>query len=415
MPEPKPYASVLKLLTAVIVCGGLFAGSAAHAQSEKDRIARLEQQIQALQKQLGKIAPGAVAAETSFQDNASDITVRLLALERSVEQLTGQVEEARFNGQRSARQLETLQDDVSLRLARIEQSLGLSGVPGAAPAALPPPQTQGQTLVPAPEAQTASVPPPAVTPTAPTTLASTTASRRLPDEINPEGPLSQPVASQPAARPLTPPAPVASSGAGSPEGVDSSGGFVIRTDAQGRPLPPDPNAPQASAPAAPEPPPQQAVPNAAPGPGPVTSGQIALGPAAVVRLPEGTPKAQYEFAFDFLKRQDYPRAESALREFLQKHPKDPLAGNAQYWLGETYYVRGDFQQAAVEFLSGYQKYPRSNKGPDNLLKLGIAMSKLNQTPGACTALGRLAKDYPDADQTVLKSAKAEFARLKCKA
>jgi tol-pal system protein YbgF len=147
----------------------------------------------------------------------------------------------------------------------------------------------------------------------------------------------------------------------------------------------------------------------------VNSGQIALAPAAAVKLPEGTPKQKYEFAFDFLKRQDYPRAETALREFLQQHPKDPLAGNAQYWLGETYYVRGDFQQAAVEFLSGYQKYPRTAKGADNLLKLGMSMSKLNQTPGACTALGRLAKDYPDADAQVLKSAKAEFARLKCKA
>ncbi len=131
-------------------------------------------------------------------------------------------------------------------------------------------------------------------------------------------------------------------------------------------------------------------------------------------MPDGTPKQQYDFAFDFLKRQDYPKAESALRDFLKKHPKDPLAGNAQYWLGETYYVRGDFQQAAVEFMAGYQNYPKTNKGPDNLLKLGMSMAKLNQSQGACTALGRIAKDYPDADADVLASAKSERAKMKCK-
>ena len=76
--------------------------------------------------------------------------------------------------------------------------------------------------------------------------------------------------------------------------------------------------------------------------------------------------------------------------------------------------RGDFQQAAVEFMVGYQNYPKTNKGPDNLLKLGMSMAKLNQTQGACTALSRIAKDYPDAPDTVLGSAKTERARLKCK-
>ena len=134
----------------------------------------------------------------------------------------------------------------------------------------------------------------------------------------------------------------------------------------------------------------------------------------MVSLPEGAPKQQYDFAFEFLKRQDYPKAESTLRDFLKRHPKDPLAGNAQYWLGETYFVRGDFQQAAVEFMAGYQNYPKTNKGPDNLLKLGMSMAKLNQAQGACTALGRLAKDYPDAAATLLTAAKTERTKLKCK-
>ena len=146
--------------------------------------------------------------------------------------------------------------------------------------------------------------------------------------------------------------------------------------------------------------------------GPVSS--ASLGSAAVaVALPNGTAKQQYDYAFDFLKRQDYARAEAALREFLKKNPKDALSGNAQYWLGESLYVRGDYQSAAQEFLTGYQTYPKGAKGPDSLLKLGMAMAHLNQQQGACTALGRIAKEYPDADDKIRTAAKTERTRLKC--
>ena len=390
-------------------------GGTAHAQSDKDvasRLAKVEQDLQRLQKQLPAGAKGAAGADATLQDSNSDLTVRILALERVVEQLTGQVEEAKFNSDRTARQVKILEDDLSLRVAKIEQSLGLTGGTVA-------PQQQGQ-LVPAP----ASATPPVTAPTP--TVASTPAPDSLPPELRTPtggGAMSQPVMSQPTARAIQPPAqtaaatpapiqtPAAAATAGA---VAAGGGFVIRTDAQGRPLPPDPNAPQVPPPAAPEPSAQQAAPKAAPAPGPVTSTQVASVPGATVALPDGSPKQQYDFAFDFLKRQDYPKAESALRDFLKKHPKDPLAGNAQYWLGETYYVRGDFQQAAVEFMAGYQNYPKTNKGPDNLLKLGMSMSKLNQSQGACTALSRIAKDYPDATAEVLASAKTERAKLKCK-
>jgi tol-pal system protein YbgF len=144
----------------------------------------------------------------------------------------------------------------------------------------------------------------------------------------------------------------------------------------------------------------------------VTAAGLGAAPVAVT-LPQGPPKQQYDYAFDFLKRQDYARAEAALREFLKRNPKDPLAGNAQYWLGESLYVRGDYQAAAVEFMNGYTNYPKSNKGPDNLLKLGLAMANLNQNQGACTALSRIPREYPDAPENVRKAAQAERVKLKC--
>ncbi len=406
-----PSASAILLLSLV--------GGAAEAQSDRDtanRLGKLEQEIQRLQRQLPRgAAVPADAAPAPAEESKGELTVRILALERTIEQLTGQIEETRFQSSRSAQQLQVLQDDISLRLARIEQSLGLSGSPvaqqGPTVAEPLPAGAEDRALVAAP-----SLPGPTGT------VAAVTGPGATSSAFSVDAPLSQPMMSQPTVQPpaVQPPAPRPTAlvpspapAAGTDEAVTAGGGFVIRTDAAGRPLPPDLNAPQVRPAPRPEPP-QQAVPQAAPRPGPVTSNQVAAVPGATVALPDGTPKQQYDFAFEFLKRQDYPKAEASLRDFLKRHPKDPLAGNAQYWLGETYYVRGDFQQAAVEFMAGYQNYPKTNKAPDNLLKLGMSMAKLDQSQGACTALGRLTKDYPDAPADLLKAARGERTRLKCK-
>ncbi|PKQ05426.1 MAG: hypothetical protein CVT72_09535, partial [Alphaproteobacteria bacterium HGW-Alphaproteobacteria-11] len=75
------------------------------------------------------------------------------------------------------------------------------------------------------------------------------------------------------------------------------------------------------------------------GPGPATAeGTLGTAPVASV-LPQGTPQVQYDFAIDLMKRGQYDQARAAFVEFLQLHPKDTLAGNAQYWLGETYYAQ----------------------------------------------------------------------------
>jgi tol-pal system protein YbgF len=138
-------------------------------------------------------------------------------------------------------------------------------------------------------------------------------------------------------------------------------------------------------------------------------------PAAVAALPAGgTPKEQYDQAFGLLRKGDYANAEVALSAFLKANPGNELAGNAQYWLGETYYVRGDLQKAAVAFLDGYRTYPKNSKAPDNLLKLGIAMGRLNQKTEACAALGRLISEYPQAPDVIKRRASAEREQLACK-
>ncbi len=126
-----------------------------------------------------------------------------------------------------------------------------------------------------------------------------------------------------------------------------------------------------------------------------------------------TPEEQYRHAFGLLSQANYGEAELALRTFVELNPQDPLAGNAKYWLGETFYVRQDYQQAAVTFAEAYQEYPNSGKAPDNLLKLGMSLSALGSKPDACGTFVELLKRYPNAAATVIQRAKQERQRLAC--
>lgn len=130
-------------------------------------------------------------------------------------------------------------------------------------------------------------------------------------------------------------------------------------------------------------------------------------------LSTGTPEEQYREAFGLLRKQDFPAAEAALSSFVSSHPNDPLAGNAQYWLGETFYVRGEFENAAIAFTEGFQTYPDSTKAPDNLLKLGMSLANLGKNEDACTAFGHLIDNFPNASNVVLDRARQERKNRGC--
>ena len=132
-----------------------------------------------------------------------------------------------------------------------------------------------------------------------------------------------------------------------------------------------------------------------------------------VTLPDGAPEQQYRFAFDLLRQARYAEAESAFRQFIAAHPQNALSGNAQYWLGETYYVRGDFQQAAVVFAEGFEKWPDNNKAPDNLLKLGLSLSTLGQKTDACGIFSALLERYAQANPIILQRARSQQKTLSC--
>lgn len=136
--------------------------------------------------------------------------------------------------------------------------------------------------------------------------------------------------------------------------------------------------------------------------------------ASVAPLPaNANPDKQYEHAFELLRQSDYDKAEKAFSDFLVKNKGHQLAGNAQYWLGETYYVRNKFQEAAVAFAEGVQKYPKNSKAADNLLKLGMSLQQLNQKKDACTAFNQLINKFPEASASVKRRADTERRRINC--
>jgi len=130
-------------------------------------------------------------------------------------------------------------------------------------------------------------------------------------------------------------------------------------------------------------------------------------------LPNKPAKEQYDFAVSFMKVGDYETAELALREFIDKNKTHKLAGNAQYWYGETFRIRQLYSDAATAYLDGYQNYPKSSKAPENLLKLGSTMVQLGEKAQGCKMIKGLKKQYPKASQSVLQKAQYEQKKFKC--
>lgn len=125
------------------------------------------------------------------------------------------------------------------------------------------------------------------------------------------------------------------------------------------------------------------------------------------------PKELYDEAFASIKKQKYKTAQAQFEAFLVLYPKDALAGNAQYWLGESFFARSMFSQAAVAFAEGFKSYRDSQKAPDNLFKLGVTMAKLNKKEEACIAFKNFAKEYPKVSDSMKKRLEKEIQKLSC--
>lgn len=329
-----------------------------------NRIERLERELSDVQRSVyagGTTAPkadvdtsGSVAADDTASVNAptalARIEIKLQRLEADLRAITGRAEELGFQLDRTNDRLDRVQTDTDQRFRE------LTAVPGTTPTAA--------------GGEIAKTPP---APAEPVLSAASAA------------PTPGIASSTPGAEPAAPPSQAGTLGTltGSDLAALQAGGAASTTVPPVTPTSPAPSA------------------------------EIAAPVDSIAVLPAGTPEQQYRSAFDHLVKHDYDKAQTAFQAFVQVNPDDPLAGNAQYWLGETYYVRERYQEAAVAFLEGYQSYPESPKAADNLLKLGMALARIDRLDEACATFDKLQADFPAAPTNVKRRMFQERDRLQC--
>ena len=126
------------------------------------------------------------------------------------------------------------------------------------------------------------------------------------------------------------------------------------------------------------------------------------------------PEEIYQRAYNMLSKGEYEAAETAFTSFIKNYPENKLSSNAYYWLGETFYVRKNYQLAAYNFAAGYKKFPQGSKAPDQLLKLGISLYSLEKKSESCATFKKLIKEFPEIPPRILNRANSFQERLECK-
>ena len=105
-----------------------------------------------------------------------------------------------------------------------------------------------------------------------------------------------------------------------------------------------------------------------------------------------------------MRKAQYDEAAKILGAFIEVHHDHPLAENASYWRGETFYARKMFGDAARIYATNLQLYPEGAKAPDNMVKLGMALANLERAKEACQAFAELERKYPEMPANVRQAA-----------
>lgn len=390
-----------------IVRGALIAGFVvmllalappAAAQSDLSReVEILKRDLKDLQRYIyrgeGTIPPASLgdgatssgsSAEPMPNDIAGRLQIKIQRVEREMRELTGRVEEVEFRVRQAAERMEKLASDMDFRLQQLEQGGGAqvsdTGNAGGQAGA---PQQLGRAVDQSAGGGGASGTS-SGTGEGTTVISSTGATREVGQgSAGTLGSLRTNAAGEILGADMS-----RGTGDGRSEAVASDGGNAGA----------DTNA-------------EQPAVRAAPGSGSV-SGAETTASAAAGTLPEGSVNEQYEYAFSLLRKRDFAGAEAAMRSFVDRHGESDLAGNAMYWLGETYYARGNYRDAAATFLDAYTGYPKNDKASHSLLKLAMSLGALGKTDAACQAFSTLRQEG-DAGQRILDTAKSEAGKLGC--
>ncbi|MSO73673.1 MAG: tol-pal system protein YbgF [Alphaproteobacteria bacterium] len=349
------WLAVVILMALGLVGSGLRPAAAQDYQSLRNQIDQLRQQVRELSGQVNDLSRGGVASTGAASGGESPGTLsRLDEIMESMRRLNGRVEELEFKVDNLSRGLDAVKRTIEVMPLAPTAPLN-AGTAAPIATATGAPATTGAAPVSAPAPLGNQAP----APTSNATSAATSAA----SDFNPNEaprPLS--------AMPINPGAAAA-----------SSEPAVAAT------------APEK--PAAPNVPAEEAV---------------------VAAATPATPKEQYDVAHRLLKNGQYVEAEAAFREFLEANPKDPNVSKASYWLGETYYVRKQYDQAYQVYARNLQRWPKGEKAPDNLVKLALSLVSLKLDSEACQFLAVLDSDYPNAAGNVKQAGERAKKLAKCK-
>ena len=130
--------------------------------------------------------------------------------------------------------------------------------------------------------------------------------------------------------------------------------------------------------------------------------------------PSKKPEEIYQRAYNMLSKGNYEAAEAAFIKFINDFSDHSLTSNAYYWLGETFYVRKNYIQAAQNFAAGYKKFPKGSKASAQLLKLGISLYALNKNKEACSTFAKLNKEFSELSLSISSRVNTYKAKLDCK-
>jgi len=137
---------------------------------------------------------------------------------------------------------------------------------------------------------------------------------------------------------------------------------------------------------------------------------VGVGAAEATAEPKNDVEAAYNACYKLFKEGQYVKAREEFQKFLKQHPKTAYSDNAQFWIGETWYVEDKFERAIVEYQKVVKDYPNGDKVPYALLKQGMAFQKLGDKASAKIVYNQVIKKYPNTNQA--RVAKAKLSELK---
>lgn len=125
------------------------------------------------------------------------------------------------------------------------------------------------------------------------------------------------------------------------------------------------------------------------------------------------PQDTYDVAYGYILTGDYDLAETGFNQFISSNPDHHLKPNATFWLAESLFAQGRYREAANHYLDVSTNYPRDNKAPESLLKLGMSLKELQQRQAACVTLSEMLNKYPQAPDALKRRARAERQNARC--